>query len=85
MLSERSHSFENHDVSVIVCKGTPWFRAYDVTAALDYKRSALAVRQHVREKYIRTLIELQGEVLESNAVNHSFHPERSGRPPVIHK
>ena len=64
--------FEQRDVSLVLYKGDPWFRASDVTDILGYKRSALAVRAHVDEKHVRTLAELHHEGLGSNALIHSI-------------
>ena len=65
-------SFEQHDVSLTLYRGDPWFRASDVTDILGYRRSALAVRAHVEEKHVCTLAELHHKGLESNAAKQSI-------------
>ena len=65
-------NFEQHDVSLTLYRGDPWFRASDVTDILGYRRSALAVRAHVEEKHVCTLAELHHEGLESNAAKQSI-------------
>ena len=58
MLSEQFHTFEDHEVSLLVCNGVPWFRGSDVTAALGYIKSALTIRVHVNDDHIKTLKQL---------------------------
>ena len=82
MLSEQACTFEDHDVAIVLCRGEPWFRASDITTALDYKKSALAIRQHVNNDYVRSFSKLQEEAGESNAVICSVGIERGGRSPL---
>jgi prophage antirepressor-like protein len=86
MLSECMHTFEQHDVAVVVCNGEPWFRASDVTSALNYKQSAAAVRQHVNQKYVRTLTDLRGDAGSlSNLLMHDGDEPSTrvaGKPPL---
>jgi len=83
MLSERIFSFEQRDVVVIVSKGESYFRASDVTAALDYADAAQAVRKNVDPKYVRTLKELQDEAAGMNPSTGQIHLEiYSGRSPL---
>ena len=61
MLSERVHTFDDHDVCVVVCKGIPYFKAQDVANVLHYADATQAVRKNVSQKYVRTLTELRDE------------------------
>ena len=58
MLCERLRSFENHDISVAVCDGEPWFRASDVTTAWGYTNGSQAVRTHVNILHVKTIEQL---------------------------
>jgi prophage antirepressor-like protein len=83
MLSERVQTFEQHDVSIVVCKGIPYFRASDVAFALGYANSKQAVRKNVNEKYIRTLTELRSDASGGLVYSRDFTPEVAmGRPPL---
>ena len=82
MLSEQVHTFEQQDVAVVVCMGTPYFRATDVTFALGYVNSTQAVRKNVSEKYVKTLTELREEAAANKGSGGEFIPElQVGRPP----
>ena len=83
MLSERLHTFERHDVSVVVCKGIPYFKASDVASALGYANTKQAVRKNVNGKYIRTLTELRSEASGGLGYSSDLTPEVVvGRPPL---
>ena len=58
MLSEQVHTFEEHDVTVIMFQGEPYFRAVDVTRALGYTDSAQALRKNVQNIYVKTRSEM---------------------------
>ena len=82
MLREQVHTFEKHDVAVVVSIGTPYFRATDVTFALGYANSTQAVRKNVSKKYVRTLTELREETAGNKGSGEEFIPElQVGRPP----
>ena len=83
MLSERSHSFENHDVSVILCKGRAYFKASNATSALGYVDSTQAIRKNVNKEYILTLSELHLEAMDDKLSAGQFIPEVGvGRSPL---
>ncbi len=83
MLGEHVHTFERHDVSIVVCKGIPFFRASDVAAALGYVNSKQAVRKNVNERYVRTLTELRSDASGTLVYSRDFTPEVvMGRPPL---
>ena len=83
MLSERLHTFERHDVSVVVCKGIPYFKTSDVASALGYANTKQAVRKNVNGKYIRSLTELRSEASGGLVYSRDFTPEVVvGRPPL---
>ena len=83
MLSERLHTFERHDVSVVVCKGIPYFKASDVASALGYANTKQAVRKNVNGKYIRSLTELRSETSCDLRLQSDLTPEVvMGRPPL---
>jgi prophage antirepressor-like protein len=81
MLGEQVHCFEQRDVTVVVCGGLPWFRAEDVTAALDYKDSAHAVRKNVNPKHVHTLSEVQARAPQMNGTANPIHPG-AGKSPL---
>ena len=58
MLSEQLHTFEQHDVGMLICSGTLYFRASDVTCLLGYKNSAKTIRAHVQDEHTKTLQQL---------------------------
>ena len=62
MLSEQVHTFEQHDVSTFVFQGVPYFRATDITSTLGYSSSSQAVRVHVNQDYVKTLVELSSDI-----------------------
>ena len=85
MLSEHVHTFENHDVASLVCQGKPYFRAADITAILEYKNSAKAIRAHVSFKYVKTLQELceaASTCIKTNVPNWTIHQNQSGKSPL---
>jgi prophage antirepressor-like protein len=83
MLCEQVHTFERHDVAIVICKGEPYFRAFDVTLALGYADSTQAVRKNVNPKYVKTLTELRKEASHDNQSPGQFIPEALvGRPPL---
>ena len=81
MLSEHVHTFEQHDVAILMCKGEPYFRACDVTISLGYADSTQAVRKNVSPKYVKTVRELREEVLGEKLSAGQLIPEVNvGRP-----
>jgi prophage antirepressor-like protein len=76
-----THCFQDHDVSIAMCGGVPWFKACDVANALDYSNTKQAVLAHVSEQYKRTLTQLRLEA-SGNKVCASDHIPAStvGRP-----
>ena len=62
MLSEQVHTFGQYDVSSIVFQGVPYFRATDITLALGYANGSQAVRTHVNKDYVKSLVELSGDI-----------------------
>ena len=85
MLSEHVHTFEKHDVASVVYQGKPYFRAADITAILEYKNSAQAIRAHVSVKYIKTLHELREEAsrtFKTNVSNSDIHQNQAGKSPL---
>ena len=62
MLSEQVHTFEEHDVTVIMFQGEPYFRAVDVTRALGYTDSAQALRKNAQNINVKTLKSLKTKI-----------------------
>jgi prophage antirepressor-like protein len=62
MLSEQVHTFEQHDVGVLICSGTLYFRASDVVSLFGYKNVSKTIRAHVQDEHIKTLMELTQHV-----------------------
>jgi prophage antirepressor-like protein len=60
-LTERALTFELHEVGTVLCKGRLFWKAADVTAALDYANGRQALRAHVRPKHVKTLRQLREE------------------------
>ena len=69
MLCELVHTFEQHDIAIVICKGEPYFRANVLTRILEYKNSAKAIRMHVSAKYTKTLQELHEEASSATQTN----------------
>ena len=85
MLCEQVHTFEQHDITSVVCQGKPYFRATDITMILEYKNSAKAIRMHVSDKYTKTLQELHevaSSTIKTNVPNWNIHQKRSGKSPL---
>ena len=59
MLTEQILNFANCEVGIFICKGVVYFRAVDVTGALQYIRSSHAIDNHVSKKYVKTLSQLK--------------------------
>ena len=85
MLSQLVRTFDQHDVTIVVCMGKPYIRAGDVTAGLGYKNSSKAIKSHVNLKYIKTLQQL-GEMTsgctKTNIPNWNIHNNQAGRSPL---
>jgi prophage antirepressor-like protein len=60
-LTERALTFEHHQVSTVLCKGQVYWKASDVTSALEYANGRQALRAHVKPKHAKTLRQLREE------------------------
>ena len=68
-VTERALTFEKHGVTAVVCKGQVYWRAMDVTAALEYGNGSQAVRVNVKPKHVKTLKQLREEASGSVSAN----------------
>lgn len=85
MLTEQKWKFCDQGVSIYICNSMIYFRAFDVTAALQYKQCSRAVDKHVSPKYVKTLKQLCEEAfscIKMNVTNRHIENNASGKSPL---